>query len=113
MDLVHHQWSGKHHGVVKGIGLLTVLWTDGDRHLPCDYRLYDKVTDGKTKNDHFRDLLQVAKGPRVSRPECVLFDGWYSGLENLKKVRDVRLALADADEVQPPGEPRADGPAGR
>ena len=87
MDLVHHQWSGKHHGVVKGIGLLTVLWTDGDRHLPCDYRLYDKVTDGKSKNDHFRDLLQVAKDRGFS-PECVLFDGWYSGLENLKKVRE-------------------------
>ena len=86
MDLVHHQWSGKHHGVVKGIGLLTVLWTDGDRRLPCDYRVYDKVTDGKTKNDHFRDLLDVAKGRGFS-PECVLFDGWYSGLENLKAVR--------------------------
>src|SRR4051794_16872208 len=30
MDLVHHQWSGKHHDVIKGIGLLTRLWTDGD-----------------------------------------------------------------------------------
>ena len=86
MDLVHHQWSGKHHGVVKGIGLLSLLWTDGDRHLPCDYRLYDKVADGKTKNDHFRDLLRVAKDRGFS-PECVLFDGWYSGLENLKAVR--------------------------
>jgi len=86
MDLVHRQWSGKHHDVVKGIGLLTMLWTDGDRNLPCDYRLYDKVTDGKTKNDHFRDLLDVAKARGFS-PECVLFDGWYSGLENLKHIR--------------------------
>jgi putative transposase len=86
MDLVHHQWSGKHHDVVKGIGLLTLLWTDGDRRLPCDYRLYDKVTDGKTKNDHFRELLDVAR-ERGFAPECVLFDGWYSGLENLKHVR--------------------------
>ncbi len=87
MDLVHHQWSGKHHGVVKGIGLLTLLWTDGDRHLPCDYRLYDKVTDGKTKNDHFWDLLRVARDRGFS-PECVLIDGWYSGLENLKQCRE-------------------------
>ncbi len=88
MDLVHHQWSGKHHGVVKGIGLLTLLWTDGDRNLPCDYRLYDKVTDGKTKNDYFRELLNVAK-ERGFAPECVLFDGWYSGLENLKHIRSL------------------------
>ena len=86
MDLVHHQWSGKHRAVVKGIGLLTLLWTDGDRHLPCDYRIYDRATDGKTKNDHFRDLLLAAAG-RGFAPECVLFDGWYGGLENLKQCR--------------------------
>lgn len=88
MDLVHHQWSGKHHAVVKGIGLLTLLWTDGDRHLPCDYRIYDKPGDGKTKNDHFRDLLTAA-ADRGLAPECVLFDGWYCGLENLKHVRSL------------------------
>jgi len=86
MDLVHHLWSGKHRRVVQGIGLLTVLWTDGDRHLPCDYRIYDKATDGKTKNDHFGDLLAVAAG-RGFAPEFVLFDTWYSGLDNLKRVR--------------------------
>ena len=86
MALVHHMWSGKHHRVVKGIDLLTLLWTDGDRHLPCDYRVYDKPNDQKTKNDHFADLLRVAKG-RGFAPECVLFDGWYSSLSNLKQLR--------------------------
>jgi hypothetical protein len=86
MDLVHHMWSGKHHRVVKGIDLLTMLWTDGDRHLPCDYRIYDKPNDQKTKNDHFGDLLRVAK-TRGFSPECVLFDGWYSSLDNLKQLR--------------------------
>jgi putative transposase len=86
MDLVHHMWSGKHHRVVKGIDLLTLLWTDGDRHLPCDYRLYDKPNDKKTKNDHFGDLLRAAK-ERGFAPECVLFDGWYSSLDNLKQLR--------------------------
>lgn len=88
MDLVHHMWSGKHHRVVKGIDLLTLLWTDGDRHLPCDYRIYDKPNDHKTKNDHFGDLLRVAK-ERGFAPECVLFDGWYSSLENLKLIRSL------------------------
>jgi len=86
MELVHHMWSGKHHRVVKGIDLLTLLWTDGDRHLPCDYRLYDKPHDQKTKNDHFGDLLRVASS-RGFAPECVLFDGWYSSLDNLKQLR--------------------------
>jgi hypothetical protein len=86
MDLVHHMWSGKHHRVVKGIDLLTLLWTDGDRHVPCDYRVYDKPNDRKTKNDHFGDLLRVAQ-ERGFAPECVLFDGWYSSLDNLKRLR--------------------------
>lgn len=86
MDLVHHMWSGKHHRVVKGIDLLTLLWTDGDRHLPCDYRLYDRPNDQKTKNDHFGDLLRVAQ-ERGFAPECVLFDGWFSSLDNLKRLR--------------------------
>lgn len=88
MELVHHMWSGKHHRVVKGIDLLTLLWTDGDRHLPCDYRIYDKPNDAKTKNDHFGDLLRAAKD-RGFAPECVLFDGWYSSLDNLKQLRAI------------------------
>jgi hypothetical protein len=86
IELVTRHWSGKHHAVVRGINLLTVLWTDGDRHLPCDYRLYDKARDGLTKNDLFRAMLQVAQ-ERGFTPQCVVFDGWYSSLENLKAIR--------------------------
>lgn len=86
MQLVGYHWSGKHHRVVKGINLLTLLWSDGDGLLPCDYRVAHKVCDGKTKNDHFADLLATAQ-QRGFQPECVLFDGWYAGLENLKRVR--------------------------
>jgi hypothetical protein len=39
--------------VVSGINLITLLWTDGTRCVPVDYRLFDKDRDGKTKNDHF------------------------------------------------------------
>jgi putative transposase len=86
MGLVGHHWSGNHHRVVRGINLITLLWTDGDRLYPCDYRLYHKVGDGKTKNDHFADLLAIAHG-RGFTPQCVLFDGWYASVENLKRVR--------------------------
>lgn len=85
--LVTHHWSGKHHAVVAGINLISVVWTDGDRLYPVDYRLYDRAGDGLTKNDHFRNMLATAF-ERGFRPSCVLFDGWYAGLDNLKKVRD-------------------------
>ncbi|WBO86837.1 hypothetical protein O9Z63_20355 (plasmid) [Hymenobacter yonginensis] len=29
MRLVTRHWSGKHHALVQGINLLTVLWSDG------------------------------------------------------------------------------------
>ncbi len=87
MDLVHVQYSGKHKTTVKGIGLVTLLWTNGDRCCPCDYRIYDKQ-EGKTKNDYFQELIETAK-ERGFSPNCVLFDSWYSSLKNLKLVRSV------------------------
>jgi putative transposase len=86
MALVGWHWSGKHHAVVKGINLLTLVWTDGDRHIPCDYRLYDKAHDGHSKNDLFAQQLRAAK-QRGLNPRCVCFDSWYSSLGNLKLVR--------------------------
>ncbi|WP_339380733.1 transposase [Coleofasciculus sp. FACHB-125] len=51
MELVTRNWSGKHGWVVQGINLITLLWTEGDRHIPLDYRFYEKAIDGATKND--------------------------------------------------------------
>ncbi len=79
-------WSGKHHAVVSGINLITLLWTNGDRHVPVDYRIFDKKRDALTKNDHFQAMLREAHH-RGFVPACVVFDSWYSGLENLKLIR--------------------------
>jgi putative transposase len=87
MALVSRHWSGKHHEVVQGINLISLVWSDGDAALPCDYRLYNKAQDGLSKNDHFRTLLQTAK-TRGFAPSVVAFDSWYSSLDNLKQVRD-------------------------
>ena len=84
--LVHRHWSGKHHRVVKGINLVTLLWSDGTDAIPCDDRLYAKPVDGVTKNAHFRAMLQTAQ-ERGFRPRFVAFDSWYSSLENLKTIR--------------------------
>jgi putative transposase len=86
IELVHRHWSGKHHAVVSGINLLTLLWSDGDDAIPCDYRLFDKPIDGLTKNAHFRAMLERAKA-RGFQPRYVAFDSWYSSLENLKAIR--------------------------
>ncbi len=86
IELVRRHWSGKHHRVVTGISLVTLLWSDADACIPCDYRLYDKPTDGATKNDHFQAMLTTAY-QRGFVPRLVAFDSWYSSLANLKAIR--------------------------
>jgi hypothetical protein len=86
MELVTRHWSGKHGRVVQGINLITLLSTQGDRHIPLDYRFDEKSVDGATKNRHLRSMLKTAR-ERGLVPACVVFDSWYSSLENLKLIR--------------------------
>jgi putative transposase len=90
IELVGRHWSGKHHAVVSGIDLVAPLWTDGDRHVPCDYRIFHKP-GGLTKNDHSRRMVRAARG-RGFRPRLVAFDGWYGSLGNLKLLRELGWA---------------------
>jgi putative transposase len=89
IELVCYHWSGKHQRIVKGINLVTLLWTNGTSVVPLDFRVYDHDRDGKTKNDHFQDMLKKAK-ERGMHPLCVLFDSWYASMGNLKTVRGLQ-----------------------
>ena len=60
INLVTRHLSGKQRRVVQGINLITMMWTDGDRYIPGDYRIYDKDNDGMSKNDHFRAMVSQA-----------------------------------------------------
>ena len=86
IGFVRYQWSGKHHRSVKGIGLVTLLWTDGNKIIPVDFRIYDIDEDEKTKNDHFRDMLDKAK-ERGFEPKYIMFDIWYASIKNLKAIK--------------------------
>jgi len=74
--------------VVRGINLITLLWTDGEKLAPTDYRIYDKPFGGKTKNEHFSDMLYAAKERGLS-PDYTVFDSWYTSLDNLKQLREM------------------------
>jgi hypothetical protein len=89
MALVTRHWSGKHKRVVRGINLQTLVWTgygeaDVPCVIPCDVRIYE--AGAATKNEQFREMLAMAS-ERDFAPECVLFDAWYSGLDNLKAIK--------------------------
>ena len=91
IELVTWHWSGKHHRVVQGINLVSLLWTEGTARIPCDFRVYDKPVGGKTKNEHLRDMVTAAHA-RGLQPEYVLCDSWYSSLDNLKHLRQLGWA---------------------
>ncbi|MBT9098944.1 transposase [Methylovulum psychrotolerans] len=91
IELVKKQYSGAVGGLVRGIGVVNLVHSDGKEHYPVDYRIYDNTVDGKTKNDHFREMLINAVAGKGIRAKTVLFDNWYSSWENLKLVNTLKL----------------------
>jgi len=93
IELVRRQYSGAEGGLVRGIGVVNLVHTDGTEggYYPIDYRIYAPQADGKSKNDHFRDMLIAAVSNKGIQAKRVLFDSWYASLSNLKLV--IRLGL--------------------
>jgi Transposase DDE domain len=87
---IDYFWSGKHHGIVKGINIISLFYTDiHGISVPINYRIYNKAVN-KTKNDYFREMLVEVMSWGVL-PAWVTGDSWYSSLENLKFIRSKKL----------------------
>jgi DDE superfamily endonuclease len=91
IELVKKQYSGAEHGLVRGIGVINLVHSDGNDFYPIDYRIYAPEVDGKTKNDHFCEMLLRAKSDKQIQARTLLFDSWYASVNNLKLL--VRLNL--------------------
>ena len=93
IELVKLQYSGAEHGLVRGIGIVNLLHSSGPNgdYYPIDYRIYDDKTDGKSKNDHFREMLVRAVGDKRIKARTILFDSWYASMENLKLIHRMGL----------------------
>ena len=62
MELVNWQYAGSKHDITKGIGVVNALWQlSKEQYIPMDYRIWNPPEDGKTKNDHFQDMLSSTK----------------------------------------------------
>ena len=74
-DPVGRHWSGKHKQVVWGINLITIVWTDGHRVVPCDYARIIRARS--TRNCGRDDGSGKATGPsltaRLMRPSGLAF----------------------------------------
>jgi SRSO17 transposase len=93
MEMVKRQYSGNEGGLVKGIGVVNLVHTDGEDYYPIDFRIYAKEMDGKTKNDHFREMLLSAKQDKTIQANTVLFDSWYGSWDNLKRVHRLGMVF--------------------
>ena len=80
MELAGSFYSGNHHNLMVDIPLVNLLWSDGSKFRPVDYRVYRKDENGKTKNDHYLDMLKRAK-KRGMDPVYVLMDSWYGSVK--------------------------------
>ena len=93
IELVKRQYSGAVSGLVRGIGVVNLVHTDGQEHYPIDYRIYASEADGKTKNDHFKEMLINAIANKQIKAKTVLFDSWYAAWDNLKLVNTLQLTF--------------------
>ncbi len=88
IETVKLQYSGNEHGLVKGIGLVNLVHTNGamGEFYPVNYRIYNPDADGKTKNDHFAEMFRQANLSQEIKARNIAFDSWYASVENLKLV---------------------------
>lgn len=95
--LITYLYSGKHHRTVKGIGLITLLYTDlKGVSLPVNFRVYDKQA-GKTKNDYFQEMIKEVLLWGL-RPAIVTADSWYASTANFKFLKNQELSFLFAIE---------------
>ena len=95
IELVKLQYSGAEHGLVRGIGVVNLVHSAGKENdfYPIDYRIYAPDQDGKTKNDHFSDMVRNAIYAKKLQAKRILFDSWYASAENLKLVHRLGLTF--------------------
>ncbi len=58
-----------------------------------DYRIYAPDQDGKTKNEHFAEMVINAVLAKKIQAKRILFDSWYASAENLKLVHRLGLTF--------------------
>ncbi len=88
IEAVKLQYSGNEHGLVKGIGLVNLVHTNGSLgdFYPINYRIYNPDSDGKSKNDHFQEMFKQASEKQQIKARNIAFDSWYASVENLKMI---------------------------
>ena len=75
IGFVRYQWSGKHHRTVKGIGLITLIWTDGMKILPSIFAYIISMRTEKPRMIIFVICSTLLKNVDLNRISSCLIRG--------------------------------------
>ena len=91
MAVVRRQYSGNAHGVIKGIGVVSCVYINPelDQFWIIDYRIYNPDSDGKTKLDHVREMLDNVVYAKQLPFRGVLMDSWYAERKLMLHIEDL------------------------
>ena len=88
IELTRRQYSGNEHRVIRGIGLISCVYVNGEtgQFWVIDYRLYDPDGDGQSKLDHVATMLNGVVYSKQLPFTTVLMDSWYATQKLMAQV---------------------------
>ena len=94
IELVRRQYSGNEHGIVKGIGVVSCIYVNPKtlNFWVIDYRIFNPDSDGLTKVDHVKNMLQNLVYHKLLPFDTVLMDTWYA-------VNNLMLYIDSLDKI--------------
>jgi len=92
IELVRRQYSGNEHRVIRGIGLISCVYVNGEtgQFWVIDYRLYDPDGDGQSKLDHVAAMLNGAAYSKQLPFTTVLMDSWYATQKIMAQIDQLK-----------------------
>ena len=94
IEIVRRQYSGNEHSIIKGIGVVSCIYVNPKnlKFWVIDYRIFNPDSDGLTKVDHVKNMLQNLVYHKLLPFDTVLMDTWYA-------VNSLMLYIDSLDKV--------------
>lgn len=91
IEVANWQYSGNAHNVIQGIGLVNCIYINPEtnNYWVIDYRIYNKDSDGKTKLEHVKDMLNNVVTYKQLPFKTVLMDTWYATNKLMLHIHDL------------------------
>lgn len=90
IEMVRRQYSGNAGGIIKGIGIVNMVYyvPDHDKFYLLGYRIFDIDLDNKSKIEHVSDMLKDAESYAIGYVG-VLMDTWYAVAKLFQQINSL------------------------